>query len=463
MENKRDPGSFRDDRGHIYLIDGKIYRTINRSAIEQYKDLIQNKIISKSINNNYLVNTTEVSNEIPNSNFKDPIYKIVQHEKIPFISYPYEWSFSQLKEAALHHLKFNIFLLKNNFILRDASAYNIQFIGTRPIFIDLLSISKYEENELWYGYRQFCMQFLNPLILRSKIGITHNEIYKGYVEGIPSSDISKMLSFKKFTSFNLFSHVYLHAKSEKIDKIKETNLTSNKRKLSRRAYLAILEQLYKWIDGMKPLNFQKSIWGEYSNDNTYLDSERIIKENIVSDFCKKNKPNRVIDLGCNTGNYSDIALESGAGYVIGFDFDNDALEIAFKKFRNLNKNILTLYMDASNPSSSIGWNEIERQSFSKRSKVDAVIALAFEHHMIIGKNIFIDEFIDWLLSISDDGLVEFVKKDDPTIIEMLKYREDVFDSYSEENFINTLKKKAHIINITEIKPSGRKIIEYKKI
>jgi len=459
----RNSGSFRDNRGNIYENDSKIYRSITAEGKSQYEFIRDSKIIEKSTKNGFLITTHEVDKKILNIQ-DDNIAYVVEHKRIPFISYPYEWSFEQLKEAALLHLNFHIYLLKKNFTLRDASAYNIQFIGSQPIFIDLLSIDKYKENEFWYGYKQFCMQFLNPLLLRSKVGVYHNDYFRGTLEGITSYDLSRMLSYKKFLSLNLFSHVYLHARAHKLENVKKTKSQKKiKSKLSKRAYLAILEQLERWISNLKPVKKDLTIWEKYSSNNTYTNNEKKIKSQVIFDFCKKIKPDVLIDLGCNDGEYSEIAINGGAKYVIGYDFDQKAIDNAFQKSKKQKLPFLSLYLDASNPSPSIGWNQNERYGFKQRNIADAVLALAFEHHLVIGKNIIMSECLEWITSISNLGIIEFVQKNDPTIKEMLNYREDIFQNYNEDNFSNFLSSKAKIINVTQTNEHGRKLFEFKKI
>lgn len=463
MNLKRNNGSFRDNRGHVYTYDDKVFRSITKYGKEQYLNLKNHNILNESIENNFLIESEEIDKnlyDIKNQN----IEFLLEHKKIPFITYPYEWSFNQLKDAAVHHLKFQIFLLKKNFILRDSSAYNIQFIGSKPIFIDLLSIDGYKENQLWTGYGQFCRQFLNPLILESKLNINFNEFYKGSFEGISSNDLSKMLSYRNFLSLNTFSHIYLHGKSEILKNIKKKqNIEKiNNKGISKRAYLAILNQLKNWIENLNLNNKNSTIWEKYADNNSYLDNEKNIKAEVIDTFCKKHKPLKIIDLGCNTGDYSKIALKSGAKYAIGYDFDHKAIDSAYLRAKKEELKFLTLYLDASNPSSSIGWNEQERPGFKIRNKVDAVLALAFKHHLVIGKNIIMSECIDWITSIANVGLIEFVPKNDPTVLEMLRYREDIFNEYSEDVFVNCLEKRARIINVTKVNSSGRKIFEFTK-
>ena len=204
----------------------------------------------------------------------------------------------------------------------------------------------------------------------------------------------------------------------------------------------------------------KSIWENYTKEHTYQNLEYQNKKKFVTEFVKRIKPDRIIDLGCNTGEFSKISLDAGAKYAVGFDFDSNAITEAYKKAYREKINFLPLMFNAANPSPNQGWLQQERKGFIERFKSDALIALAFEHHLIIGKNIPIDQFFFWLSKISKYGLIEFVPKSDSTVQKMLEYREDVFLDYNEENFEKNLKKYFNIKNKTKITDSGRILYEF---
>jgi len=427
-----------------------------------YENLRDKNIISKSIEKGFLVETDEILDSNIIEALGDPAY-VVRHAKIPFVSYPYEWSFGQLKAAALHHLKFQLFLLDQDAILRDASAYNIQFIGAKPIFIDLLSLAPYRTGEYWTGHRQFCEQFLNPLLLRALKGVPHNSWYRGSLEGIGAAEFAKLLNFSEKLSWNIFTQVTLQARLQRAainDPDHATKKAKARKPLEKVAYRMFLNQFHKWISALKPKDKAKTVWGEYAGQRTYLGDEAKAKREIVFNFVKKNQPKHVIDLGCNSGDYSIATLEGGAKYVIGYDFDVNAIELAFQRSQRQNLQFLPLYLDAANPSPNQGWLQIERQGLHERSRVDMVIALAFKHHLAIARNIPLDQVLQWIINIASKGLIEFVPKSDENVGKLLAIREDIFSDYTEENFVKILSSKAQIVNQTQISPSGRKIFEF---
>ena len=454
-------GSFRDPAGKVFYFKDRIFRKLSSSGEERFQFVSQNNILNQSIENKYLINT-----KILNTNDKLDIglkekNLILEHEKIPYISYPYEWSFSQLKKAALFHLDFQIFLLDMNATLIDASAYNIQFIGNEPIFIDVLSILKYEEGQPWGGHKQFCENFLNPLVLKSKKGINFNNWFKGNIEGIGTSEINKVLSFFDKFSYNIFIHIHLLNKLEENYKNKKIlKLNQKKIFLKKNNFISILKQLKNFISN---LNDYKSIttWDTYSFENSYSEKASSEKKEIVKNFFERNEFEFVCDIGCNDGEYSEIALKNKCKKVIGFDYDLNAIENAFKRSENKKMNFLPLFFDASNPSSSLGWNENERKSFNERAKFDGMIALAFEHHLALGKNIPLDQVVSWLTSLAPKGLIEFVPKNDITVKKMLEFKGDIFYEYSEGNFEKYLNLNSKIVS-KKIIETGRIIYEYQR-
>lgn len=452
-------GSFRDPAGKIFYHKNKVLRKLSESGKARFDFLVKEKILNKSIEKEFIINTKiyEGDNDLQNEDNN----LILEHERIPYVSYPYEWSFNQLKDAALLHLDFNLFLLDLGATLIDSSAYNIQFRGSKPIFIDVLSIIKYEEGKPWVGHKQFCENFLNPLILKSKKGIKFNNWFKGNLEGIETDELDKLLNFFDKFSYNIFVHVHILNKLEqKFKSQKSLKPIKQKKVFPKKNLISILSQLKKFISGLKDY---KSIttWDDYSSNNSYSKDEEKIKESIVEDFIKKNQFNLIADLGCNDGVYSNLALDNGCKNVIGFDFDINAIDKAYMISKNDKKNFLPLYFDASNPSTNSGWNENERKSFKGRANFDAVLALAFEHHLSIAKNIPLEEVIFWIMSLAPNGLIEFVPKNDITIKKMLELKGDIFPNYNQDYFENILSKKSKILSKNLVSQSGRTLYEFK--
>ena len=453
-------GSFRDPAAKVAYFDDAVLRIVNSTGFKKFEFI--EKILKVDSVSKFLVKTEVVPFEKQHhlNLDKNNQTKVFLHKKIEYISYPYEWSFNRLKDAALHHLKLHINLLEQNATLIDAYSYNIQFNFYEPTFIDVMSIKEYSEGEFWAGHKQFCESFLNPLILKSKLGINFNNWFKGNLEGIDTNDLSKILKFRHFLSWNVFYNVFLlNYFEKKYKKNDDLKITKNK-KLKKSYYLSILKNLVRFIQSLETKK-EDTVWGEYSRKNTYDDEEKKNKKEFISKYFRRNSINKVLDLGCNNGEYSRLALESGCNSVVGLDYDLNAIDEAYINSKKEKLNFLPLYFDVSNPSSNIGWNQKERKGFFERSKFDAILALAFEHHLAIAKNIPLSDVIEWITSLAPEGIIEFVPKSDVTIQSMLKLRGDIFPDYNLENFEKYLCTKANIVSQKQISRSGRILFAYK--
>ena len=456
-----DDGSFRDPDARVAYFKDSVYRIVYQNGFKKFdliKKLLKDETISK-----YLIKTTELDQQeldlLEFENKKD--IKVFKHKKIDFISYPYEWSFHRLKDAALHHLTLHINLLKKDATLIDAYSYNIQFNNYSPIFIDLTSIKEYSEGEFWTGHKQFCESFLNPLVLKSKLGINFNNWFKGNLDGIDTGELSKLLKFRHMFSWNIFYNIFLlNYFEKKYKKNEDLKITKNK-KLKKNYYLSILTNLRGFITNLKAKK-ELTVWGEYSRDNTYDVEEKKNKYEFISSYFNKTKFDRVLDLGCNNGEYSKLAIQSGCKSVVGLDYDLNAVDEAYLISKREKLNFLPLYFDVSNPSSNIGWRQKERKGFIERLNFDFVLALAFEHHLAIAKNIPLEDALKWITSLAPKGIIEFVPKNDVTIQSMIKLKGDIFPNYNLENFKYLLSKYVKITSEKIVSNSGRILFSFEK-
>lgn len=462
MKYKIDAGSFRDPKGQVLLYKNKVLRTVTKVGAMDYDFVKNSSIYQGLVHKGFVIEAKEV--DVPEVHSEDVVY-VLEHPKIPFISYPYEWSFHALKKAALLHLTIQIEALSHDIILSDASAYNIQFLGAKPIFIDIHSFSKYTEGDYWTAHSQFCEQFLNPLLLRSLSGVAHNAWYRGSQEGIPTQELAKILPLKKCFSWRVFSQVILQNYFQKAAQGKKKNLGKKLQKISfpKSSYMGMLVSLKKWIEKLVPIEEATSVWGNYNNENSYDPMAYEKKVSFIHNFVSSVKPHQLWDFGCNNGHYGTIALKAGANEVIGFDVDQNALSEAFVKADEEDMHLLPLYFDAANQSPDQGWRSKERMGLINRKSADAIMNLAFAHHMIISKNIPMDQYVDWLFSFASQGIVEFVPKNDPMVQELLSLREDIFPNYTKENFIRLIKERADIVDMQTVTKSGRILIWYRVV
>jgi ribosomal protein L11 methylase PrmA len=455
-----DAGSFRDPRGQIYVNDNRVFRTVTQKGIDEYSRVKTTGLLEKLVANNQVVALEEIDKNAHGFG-QSEVALLLEHPRLPFVSYPYEWGFQQLKSAALLQLDIYLEALRHDVTLSDATAYNIQFVGAQPIFIDHLAFRPYRDGEFWLAHRQFCEQFLNPLLLRAKLGIAHNAWYRGTLEGISTNDLNGLVPFRKKLSWNMFSQVVLQAHFQKatLEKSARKAVSTNK-KLPKLSFERLLIGMRSWIETLQPLDSGNTVWGDYADDNSYSENAAMHKRRFIEAFAAEVKPDVLWDVGCNTGEYSAAALASGASYVVGFDFDLTAVDKAFARARDKDLAFLPLYLDAANPAPDQGWSQLERKGLRKRADCASLLALALVHHLAIGKNIPLKAVVKWLVALAPTGVVEFVPKSDPMVQELLRFRDDIFDDYDLDHFVEFIRERADIVRIEQIEDSGRHLIRY---
>ncbi len=448
-------GSFRDRRGRIYYVGDRVLRTVMPIAVDDYNFVRSTGLIEQLVGDGRLVAETQVDKQVLAAAAHDAAI-VLEHPKLPFVSYPYEWSFAALKSAALLHLDIQQAALERGVAMTDASAYNVQFIGPRPVFIDHLSFRRYKDGEFWSGHRQFCEQFINPLLLQSLTGVPHNAWYRGALEGIPAEELRHVLPWRSRLSWNVFTNVFLQARLQTSSADASTAIEKAKAKrLPRIGFEQILHGLRRWVSTLEPRSHGSSVWQDYAQDNSYADDETSKKRQFVADFVSSVQPGLILDIGCNTGDYSAVALGNGANLAIGFDFDFGALDYAFNRAWRESLNFLPLHLDAANPSPNQGWLQAERHGLSERAQGDAVLALALVHHLAIARNIPLQQVIDWLVAMAPQGVIEFVPKTDPMVQRLLQMREDLFDDFELAAFETMLSSRARIEKSVQVSSGGR--------
>ncbi len=379
-------------------------------------------------------------------------YKVIKPEQLSYISYPYEWCFSQLQDAALTTLQVQNTALKFDMLLKDASAYNIQFHKGKPIFIDTLSFEKAVLDKPWVAYRQFCQHFLAPLSLMSYTDVRLNQLLKIYIDGIPLDLASSLLPKKTSFKFSLLSHIHLHAKSQK--NYSDKAIKKKNHKMSRLGFLGLMSSLEKAVKHLK-WKPEGTEWADYYEDTNYSSESFKNKERLVIDYLKKINPGTAWDLGANTGIFSRIASQQGFE-TISFDVDYSAVEKNYLEIQKRNETkILPLLFDATNPSPGIGWQNMERETFVGRGPSDVVLALALIHHLAISNNVPFSKIGSFFNSICQNLIIEFVPKKDSQVQRLLKSREDIFPHYTQGDFEKEFNEYFDIKDKQEIRNSDR--------
>lgn len=455
-----DAGSLRDPGGRVYIFDDRVFRTVMPIAVADFEFVRKTPALEALIRDGLLIPEKVVEPQILGSFASGACY-VLEHPRLPFISYPYEWCFAELKAAALLHLDLHARVLEHGVTLCDSSAYNVQFRGCQPIFIDHLSFRRYREGEIWAGHRQFCEQFLNPILLRAVTGVSHNAWFRGSLEGITSSELSRLLPFSKKLSWKTLVHVVLLAHFQE-SATKRSDVLVKQKSLPLPAFQMMLRSLRNWVRKLEPANGGNTVWSDYAQQSSYSIEEIRQKKGFVSEFAAATKPSILWDIGCNTGEFTKVALESGAKYAVGFDSDQRALDKAFSRAHKEKLDFLPLFFDAANPTPNQGWAEAERMGVMRRASADAVLALAIVHHLAISRNIPLREIVNWLTTIAPTGIIEFVPKSDPMVQALLRYRNDIFNDYTENSFENHLRSRAKIVKTVTVSATNRQLYWFQR-
>lgn len=440
--------SFRDPSGYVFEENNEIYRTVNYSYKEDYDSLMKSGLYDSLVKKGYLIPHEEINEH----KFKD-IYKVLKPVKIPFISYPYEWSFSQLKDAALLTLKVQYLALKYGMILKDASAYNVQFLDGKPVFIDTLSFEIYKEGQSWNGYKQFCQHFLAPLLLMSYKDLRLNQLLKTNIDGIPLDLLNSILPISAKLVPSIFFNVCVQAKLQKDCEKKDIDY-KKKSHITKQQLVLINTKLQDLVNSLKfPL--KDSEWGDYYTFTNYDCKAFESKKLIINSYIDRVHPKTLWDFGANNGLFTRLASSKGIESV-AFDIDPIACEKNYNMIKkNSEKFLLPVLFDLTNPSPAIGWANKERTQISHRQKPDLIMGLALIHHIAISNNVPLESIAKYFSALSEYMILEFVPKEDSQVQKLLATREDIFPDYHVEGFERAFSKYYNIIEKQAVVNSKR--------
>lgn len=448
MNYKADTGSFRDPSGRILHKKNKVYRTITDYYKEDYEHLIKSGLYKKLVKLSLLIPHTEVKTKFPNT------YKLINPIKIPFVSYPYEWSFSQLKDAALLTLKVQKIAFEHGMILKDASAYNVQIYQGKPILIDTLSFEIYQKNMPWVGYRQFCQHFLSPLLLMAVRDLRLNKLTQSFLDGVPLDLASRLLPLKTWINLPILIHIHIQSRLQ--NTFGGKRLSRDKYGISTAGLMGLGDNLEKMVQKINH-RYQKSFWSEYYKTNSYSHQGIRSKEKIVIDCIQMLRPKIIWDMGSNTGEISR-KITRYCDLVVAFDNDPVVVEQNYAVCRKEKiTNCIPLVVDLCNPSPAIGWENTERLSFFERGPADTLIALALIHHLVIANNIPFEKIASTFQRLGNNLIIEFVPPTDPQSQRLMANRERVFSKYDQEEFELVFGKYFKIIRKIKIPSSPRSI------
>jgi SAM-dependent methyltransferase len=453
-----EPGSFRDPESRIFYAGDSVYRALSAEGLEDFEALAGTGLLDDQ----RIVRTDRADGaSIPSGLLAKEAAGVLRHELIPFVSYPYEWTFSMLKDAALLQLDLLLAALEHDLVLKDSSPYNVQWKGAKPVFVDLGSFERLREGEPWVGYRQFCMLYLYPLLLQAVKDVRFHAWLRGSIDGITPQEMANLLSFRDRFRRGLPTNVFLHARLERryADRGGEVKRDIKRAGFKKELLVANVRKMRKLV-GRLDWSPPEGVWVAYGEANSYSDEDALRKDDFVREVARGDDWRLVWDIGANNGRYSRIAAE-GARQVVAVDADQGPVELLYRALREEGEErILPLTMNLADPSPGLGWRGLERKAMPDRGKPDLVLALALVHHVAISANVPVKEFLDYLVSLGCSLVIEFPTRDDPMVQKLLApKREGLHPDYDRSFFERSLAQ-AFDVERSEVLASGTRVLYF---
>jgi SAM-dependent methyltransferase len=459
-------GSFRDPSGSIFYFDDEVYRGVDAETFDRVQGLLASGLLPELMEAGLVVDTELVPPDSATArklatSFGSDV-RFLKHAKIPFVSYPYEWTTAMLADAGILHLDLQLRLIAKGFSLKDATAFNVAFVGARPVFMDIPSIEVPRQSNVWIAYGQFCRMFLYPLLLQRARGMDLRQCFLGNLDGPSVAATRRLLGLRGSLARKAFVDVFLQhllcgAAEKRIQSSKSIGLNRGGAAGDFRAQELNLTRLRRLLVKLSAPCSGKSDWASYEQTKTYTDADETVKSRFIERFLQAQAPRSVLDMGCNTGRYSWLALESGAS-VIAMDADHECVEALYHSVRGTQRNLIPLCMDITNPSPSLGFRHAERKSLEARVLFDAVFALALIHHLLVSARIPLPALCDLFATMTRKWLIiEFVHPDDAMFQRLLATREHLYKDLTAEGFEVAFKRSFEIVQRQDLM-GGRRVL-----
>jgi SAM-dependent methyltransferase len=454
-----DPGSFRDRQGRVYHAADRVLRGLSAPGLESWNALERSNLFRRFTDAGKLVRTRQLeSTAVPAALAADGWAAVLEHQKIPFVSYPSEWCFGMLRDAALLHLELLDAALDEGLILQDATPFNVQWRGVQPVFIDIPSFVPLAPGQPWVAYRQFCEQFLYPLMLQAYRGVSFQPWLRGGLEGISAADMRGLMSWRDVLRPGVLLHVCIQARLQARFRTTRRDVRGELRDagFSKELVRANVRRLTRLVRQLTP-RFTTSAWSEYERKATYASADRERKEAFVRRVAESREWGLVWDLGCNAGRFARIAARH-ARCVVALDADAETIETLYRQLQAEGcDRILPLVVDVADPSPNRGWRGRERKALTERGKPDLVLCLALLHHLVLGAGFPLREAVDWLAESCQHLVVEFVTRDDPMAQTLLRHKTEQYADYSLPFFEQCFRERFELLR-RETLGSGTRIL-----
>jgi len=449
-----DTGSFRDPNARIYSAEGRILRGLGKTALDNFHALTEARFYRDFCGRGEIIATREV--DPPPWAVQEPWAGWLEHDRVPAISYPYEWTFSMLRDAALLQLRLLEAALLEDWTMKDASPYNVQFVAGKPVFIDIPSLEPARPGSPWAGYRQFCELNLFPLMLQAYKGVDFQSLLRARINGIDVQTAAKLFGVRDRLRRGVFSHVWLQSLLDRKYGGTRRNLRDElgSAGFGRELVLANVRKLLRlvpkleWADG-------RSEWADYADFHNYTAEDHTAKAAFVEQAAIDSGAQLTWDIGCNTGQFSLLAARH-CPLVLAMDADHLAVERLYRDAGAMQSGrILPLVQNLADPSPSWGWNLQERRSLQDRARPDLALCLALLHHVVIGANVPLNSVLDWLHQLQCQAVIEFVDRSDDKVQTLLLNRDEAYEEYNRVFFEQSLESRFEVVRRQEISDGNR--------
>jgi hypothetical protein len=444
-----DPGSFRDPSSRVYRVGGEVGRILSTQGQTDWRAFSASPLLERWTTDGRMIATAEVATSDEHVELR--------HQVIPFWSYPYEWSFSMLRDAALLQLELQTEALEHDLTLKDATSYNIQFNKGRPVFIDVGSLRPLEPGEPWLGYRQFCRLFLFPLMIRAYADIPFQPMLRGSLDGVPAETARALLRGSRVWRPGVLADVVLQARANRTAASRDVRREMKEAGFNKEMILTNLRRLTKVVAKLK-WEPEISTWSDYTKCG-HVATQRTAKEAFVRTVAGARQRALAWDLGANDGFFSRLLAEH-SDTVVAMDGDELVIDRLYKELRSSGtERILPLVVDLADPTPGMGWRGRERRRLEDRGTPDLVLMLAVMHHLVVGSNLPLLEVIDWMSSLDAEFVFEWVPADDPMVAELTinKKKHEVHPDYREDVLRAGLAERFEIVSEA---PAGSRTLFY---
>ncbi len=460
-------GSYRDPAGYVFTRQGRVFRAIDADCRHVLDHLDEAGIWTSLLEDGGVVPTWTVEDAglLASLRAEHPRFEhFLEHEVLDTLTYPYEWTVSMLADAGQRTLDLQLRLLEAKCALKDATAFNVQFAGPRPVFIDAGSFERPQRMDVWFALGQFMQMFLFPLLLCRYRAWDLASYFRANLNGRPIEAVARSFGrlgrLRPALLMDLTLPLWLHRWAEKRNRARREVL--ERRRENPKAQILNLQRLRRKIARLASGYRPAGVWSEYTRICNYDTEAEQDKKRRVAEFLDETQPSRVLDLGCNTGDYSRLAADAGAE-VLAVDSDHDAVELLYRQLQTDPAPITPMVVDLANPSPALGHLNAERPAFFERAQADCVLALALVHHLLVSANMPLSGICELLARLTRRDLVlEFVPRHDDMFQRLMKFRVDLFGDLDLAACRNAFAERFELLRESPIAGSKRMLLFLRK-